>query len=106
MCRTIFLLPWPNFTGFYDSHLPTPYLKSVFREVWQKESSILRRTSKSKFRSYGTVNPYLFRYWQLVTGQFSPINPSKKAIYLELRDSNKELIMSIIRKQKIDYCIE
>ena len=28
------------------------------------------------------------------------INPSKKAIYLELRDSNKELIMSIIRKQK------
>lgn len=100
MLRTLFLLPWPNFTGFYDSHLPTPFLKSTFIEVWQNENDILCKTSKSNKRTYGTVNPYIFRYWQLLTGKFYPQNPCRKALYIQLSNENLEYIISVITQQK------
>lgn len=100
LLRTFLLLPWPNFTGFYDSHLPTPYLKSTFSTIWSLENEILKKTSGSKFRTKGTVNPYIFRYWQLVSGNFSPFNPLFKAVYKELTDDNRESIVEIIKKKK------
>ncbi len=73
LIKTILLLPWPSFTGFFDPHQPQPYLKSTFNEVWSKEYEILLQTSRSKFRNDDNVNPYLFRYWQLAKGKFAPV---------------------------------
>ena len=98
--RTILLLPWPNFTGFYDSHLPTPYLKSTFDLIWNLEPSILEHTLKSKFRKPGTINPYLFRYWQLASGNFTPNNPTWFSKYFEIHDENIDEIVDAITKQK------
>jgi len=98
--RTLLLLPWPHFTGFYDPHLPTPFLKSTFYHVWGKAPKKLMKTSKSKFRTWGTVNPYIFRYWQLVNGDFIPMNPSKKASYIQLKDDNVGKVSRFIIKQK------
>ena len=73
LIRTILISPWPNFTGFYESHLPNSYCKSVLEEVWKKEYEILDMTSKDKFRNIKThVNQWLFRYWQLASGKFTP----------------------------------
>lgn len=72
--KTLALLPWPNFTGFVDPHMPQPYLKSTFIEVWEKEEQILQETSASRFRAYSDVNQYLFRYWQLAKGEFVPVS--------------------------------
>lgn len=87
--KSTLLLPWPSITGFFDHHQPQPYLKSTFEKVWSLENSILTQTSKSKFRSSNDVNQYLFRYWQLVSGDFIPVslkNTYAKAIsnYTEL----------------------
>ena len=98
--RTFLLLPWPNFTGFYDSHLPTPYLKSTFDQIWNLEPCILTHTLKSKFRKPGTVNPYLFRYWQLVSGNFMPHNPTYYSKYFEIVDENIDEIVDVIINQK------
>ncbi len=70
--RTLFLLPWPQMTGFYDPHQPQPFLKKTFEEVWSCNNDILTKTSASRFRSREDVNQYLFRYWQLLEGKFSP----------------------------------
>jgi len=78
--RTILLLPWPNFTGFVDPHLPNSFLKSTLNEVWEKNYEILDKTCSNRFRNMQDVNQYLFRYWQLVRGDFSPVS---------LRDSIK-----------------
>lgn len=83
LLKSSLLVPWPSMTGFFDPHQPQPFLKSTFEEVWASENSILTQTSKSKFRSSNDVNQYLFRYWQLVSGNFVPVslkNTYSKAI--------------------------
>ena len=77
--KTLFLLPWSqsDIPGFINPHLPTPYLKSTFDTVWKKEEELLYSTSSHKFRNEKDVNPYVFTYWQYVTGQFSPIKMKK-----------------------------
>jgi hypothetical protein len=86
--RTLFLMNWPNFTGFKNYHHPQPFLKSTFETLWQKEASLLSRVSASKFRNYSDVSQYIFRYWQFATGNFSPEHYKrayKKRKYVELR---------------------
>lgn len=68
--RTLILLNCPRFPGFWQSHLPISYLKSTWNEVWKKESKILEQTSTNKFRTKNDVNHWLFREWNLCTGNF------------------------------------
>ncbi|MCD7847664.1 MAG: stealth conserved region 3 domain-containing protein [Oscillospiraceae bacterium] len=69
-----------NFPGFRDEHLPIPFLKSTFEEVWEKENRLLRRTSSHKFRSNEDVSAWLMRYWRLVKGEFVPRVPEGIAL--------------------------
>ncbi|WP_292660630.1 Stealth CR1 domain-containing protein [Nitratifractor sp.] len=71
--RTMALLPWRRFTGFVDYHLPQPFCKSTFDEVWSLENEALERTSASRFRRCDDLNQYLFRYWHLAKGEFVPV---------------------------------
>lgn len=68
------LLPWGEFTGFYDYHLPNAFLKSTLNAVWDSEHSLLHETSLRKFRHDLDVNQYIFRNWQLVNNNFHPVN--------------------------------
>lgn len=65
------------FVGFGNSHLPVPMLKKTIEEVWMKEPEILGDTLKSKFRSINDVSQYLFRYWDLASGNFYPVSLKK-----------------------------
>lgn len=85
--RNLLLMPWPNFTGFFDYHLPAPYLKGTFEAVWDRLGSELMETSASRFRDSRDLNQYVFRYWQLVTGAFSPIARQKIGFYTEISSS-------------------
>lgn len=57
--------------GFYETHLPYALRKSTFKEVWEKEKSILEETSKSRFREKSDVNVWLFKYWEIARGTYS-----------------------------------
>lgn len=98
--RTLLLLPWNTFTGFKDHHGPQPFLKSTFNTVWKKYTDILTSTSKSKFRGDSDVNQYVFRYWQLVSGQFSPKRQSQMSRYFAVDDSNVAAISQYIAKTR------
>jgi len=101
LVRNIALLPWPRFTGFVDPHQPQPFLKSTFEEVWEKEHEILDNTSASKFRKCTDTNQYLFRYWQLAKGQFTPISTQdSKYVTLNIDDIRSGKISEIIASQK------
>jgi len=89
--NTLLLLKWKTFTGFLTNHHPQPYLKSTFIELWRLEKNILNLTSSSKFKDSKDVNQYLFRYWQLVKGNFIPDNYKNvflKRKYVNLRSMN------------------
>ncbi len=86
--RTLALLPWPHFTGLVDPHFPSSFLKSTFREVWDVEYERLDKTCRCKFRNETNVNQYLMRYWQMLKGDFVPINVFKDSVYVGMKDRN------------------
>lgn len=97
--RTLCLLPWPKFTGFCLAHMPQPFLKSTFEEVWNKETAALTETCKSRFRQKDNVNQYLFQHWQLCSGMFVPYNTKKNTQLLLIDDYSLNDAISIIKNQ-------
>ncbi|MCD7818271.1 MAG: Stealth CR1 domain-containing protein [Lachnospiraceae bacterium] len=69
-----------HFSGFRDEHLPIPFLKSTFAEVWETVPQLLRSTCNHRFRSNEDVSDWLVRYWQLAKGEFVPRSPLGKAV--------------------------
>lgn len=70
--RSLFFIPFIEFTGAKNAHVPNAYLKSTFCEVWEKYDNVLSQTCSHKFRSVLDVNQWLFKYWQIVSGRFYP----------------------------------
>lgn len=105
--RNIALLPWSRFTGFVDPHMPQPFLKSTFEEVWAEEREALEMTSASKFRNCNDLNQYLFRYWQLAKGNFMPISmKDTKYITMTMENlRNGEVTRSIISGKYAMVCL-
>lgn len=65
---------FPNeFTGFRNLHAPAAYLKQTFKEVWKAEPELLHITSQCRFRRADGVNQWVFLWWQIASGNFSPV---------------------------------
>lgn len=67
--------------GFWESHLPYPLLKSTMDLVWEKEKAVLETTSASRFRSPSDTNVWLFKYWQIASGQYAIGNPKLGGLF-------------------------
>ena len=98
--RTLALLPWPYFVGFRDPHLPNAFLKSTLNDVWSVYGNLLEETSAHKFRSLTDYTQWLFRYWQLVTGNFHPINVYRTSAYYPINEKTLPEIERVIAGQK------
>lgn len=70
--RTLMLLPHRDFTGVKNLHVANSYKKSTYEEVWEKCPVELDQTCRHRFRNQYDVNQWLMKYWQLVSGGFSP----------------------------------
>ncbi|MBF1490981.1 MAG: Stealth CR1 domain-containing protein [Prevotella pallens] len=79
-----------DFQHFYTQHNEKAFLKSVYKEVWEKEPEILSE-SCTKFRESVSVNNYLFRYWQLASNKFYPTKLRGKAM-IPISECNMEKI--------------
>lgn len=75
------LRKFSKFAGFYDSHLPAPFLKTTFSEVWDKNYDTLHKTCLSKYRTSNDVTEYTMKYWCYASGNFYPINTDRMGIY-------------------------
>src|SRR5699024_8549677 len=65
--------PWSNVVGLYQQHLPTSFLKSTMKEVWDIEYEVLHETSLRKLRdNKRDVNQWLFKEWCVMQGKFEP----------------------------------
>lgn len=72
LLKTLTLLPWSFFPGFYDHHLPQPYLKSRFQEAWKVWGKELDRSCRHPFRELSDLSHWLIRYDTLCRGDFYP----------------------------------
>ena len=83
-------LAFPLYTGFYTVHGPSPFCKSTFEELWDKEGELLTRMSANKFRSQEDVTQYLFREWQKLSDKFKAKNIQKNFGYFNIAKENTE----------------
>ena len=86
--KTLALMPWPRFAHIYAKHDANAYLKSTFREVWEKEEEILDATSCHRFRTRRDVNQWLMREWQICKGNFVPASPKREKPYYVKNDNS------------------
>ena len=105
MIDTLRMFPHRQFSAFFDPHLPNSYLKQTFNDVWNVFHDTLTATSQNRFRSDSDVSQYLFRYWQMVTGNFSPMNTNRCAKFYEITENTIGEIERSIRQQDNEILI-
>lgn len=72
LLKTLTLLPWSFFPGFYDPHLPQPYLKRQFLRAWELWPRELDASCRHTFREPTDLSHWLIRYDMLCRGEFAP----------------------------------
>lgn len=73
--RTGIFLQFKTIIGIFEPHIPFSHKKSVCEFIWKKEEKTLDMASRNKFRTADDVNEWLFRSWQLLSGEFKPRTP-------------------------------
>lgn len=102
--RNLYLLAFHNFTGFADPHIPYPYLKRTFADVWEKEPQVLDATCSNRFRSNYDVNQWLMRYWQFAKGDFVPCSPGKGRLLVIGKD-DQQIEDAILNQRYATVCL-
>lgn len=95
-----FNICYPEIIGLYNSHLPTPMLKRTMEEVWEEEPELLDETSRHRFRDKRDVNQYLFRYWDLMSGNFYPIDPKRLGREINISEDKLDEICKTVAEKK------
>lgn len=103
LVKNILLWKFPLFSGFYETHLPAGYLKSVYVEAWKNNSEVLDKVSKNKVRTNEDVSENFIRYLQLAKGLFEPINKLKYGRYCSMK--SKSCSNYILSKKYKYICI-
>lgn len=88
MFMNLYTLPFSNFTGFEDPHLPNAFLKSTWVDVWEKCGDRLKMSCNNKVRSLDDVNQWLMRYWQFATGNFIPAKTGRGKLFVIGQDDS------------------
>lgn len=70
--NTLIMLPFPAFYGFFKAHLPIPYQKKTYEEVWAAEPDILNKECLEPFRTSTGVSDWLIESWSIAKGAFYP----------------------------------
>ncbi len=103
--RYLMLYRWRYFCGFDMPHTANSFLKSSFKEIWEKEYNMLDKTSQNKFRSVFDVNQWVIHWWQMVKGNFSVISHNDVGKYFSLKENNEELFNYIKSDKSTVVCI-
>lgn len=105
LLRTIALLPSKNFSGIWNSHLPVPYNKRTFDEVWQIFGNEISDTLTHRFRSPYDYSQWLMRYWQLVSGDYSLQKKNFGKVYNLTANNIKDAVQNIEKKEHKVICL-
>lgn len=92
------------FSNFQNGHIPSSMLKSTYEEVWQKETTLLHKTSENKFHSMSDVNQYIMSYYNICSGRFVPRSPHFGKCYGIERD-DQEMIADILKGKHKVICV-
>ncbi|MFB8145830.1 stealth family protein [Microbacterium sp. NPDC056003] len=98
--RNIALLPWGSFTGFFEPHVPMVLRTKTFADVRRRLPELIETTTRSRVRSLSDVSPFLYRYWQLCTGDFSPVSPDAYGRFFEVSAASLDAVETHLRSSR------
>ena len=89
-----------EFQHFYTPHNEKAFLKSIYDEVWRAEKDVLEK-SCTRFREPMSINNYLFRYWQLASNKFYPMEVLSKKKVVQIQPDTISMIESMMTDPSI-----
>ena len=92
-----------EFKDIYTPHLTQAFKKSTFSEVWNREYDLIYESCKNKFRASTDIGTVIFRYFNLLSGNFIPSRILGK--YFNLSIDNTKLIKEIENSNCKIICI-
>lgn len=98
--RNLALLPWGSFTGFFEPHVPMALRTDTYEQIRRQLPELVRKTSMSRVRSLGDVSPFLYRYWQLCTGDFTPVSPDAYGRFFEVDATSLDAVEAHLRSNR------
>ncbi len=101
---SLLLLPRSKFESFPLYHHEQPMLKSMFKEIWDKEESLLDE-SCSRFRKDMSLNQYIIRYWQFASNKFYPVKKRGLAYHYYTKEIITDLIKNLNEESYESICI-
>jgi len=93
-------IPWWGFSGFVNYHGPQAYTKSTFQKVWHYHSDVLLKSAGSKFRQGDSISQYLFRFSQLLEGDFYPVSQVERSSFYNLSETNLQSALDDISQSR------
>lgn len=102
--RNFLLLPLTPFSLFEIYHHPQPLLKSILIEAVNKYPLEVNNTRANRFRSPTNVSPYMYRFINLIKGNFMPFYP-RDALYVDVKEINelKDQIEGLKNNKTINF---
>lgn len=99
LLNNLFMFPFHKFSDFRLWHNPQSYLKETWKDVHSHLKAEINVTSSTKFRTETDMTQYVFRYWQLVTGNFYA-KSRKNFLELCLTESQLGIILNSFSNSK------
>ena len=96
---------YPSFTSFILPHNPSPLLKSVYEKIWKEEKEELEQACVMKFRAKTDITQHLFRAWNMLEGNFVPVNPYKLFRYCVIGRDDEKIVKAISDNKIKNICI-
>ncbi|MBQ7883477.1 MAG: Stealth CR1 domain-containing protein [Phascolarctobacterium sp.] len=97
--KNILLMPFPFFTGFYNHHLSSSFLKSSYEYVWNCFPKVLDDTCRSKIREKNNVNQWLIKDVQIIKG-ICKNRCDRFGIRINLKNTNVDECIDIVKKKQ------
>lgn len=95
----------PLFFGIDTHHLPQAYQKKTLQDVWQTDFELLDETCSHRFRSSADINQFVFKFWQLLSGNFEPYNKKHCGRALSAGRNTEEICQMIQKRGCKLLCI-
>lgn len=103
MFKNFLLLPWNDIPGYYNHHFPQPHFKNLFQEIYSLEKERFDSVFENKVRKNNDLNHWLFRYWNLESGNYVP-QANSFGEYILLSEAER-LEKSILQGKAKVFCV-
>lgn len=94
-----------HFFGMAIHHLPQAYLKSTLKRVWELEPEWLDETCRHRFRDSHDISQCVFKFWQLMSGNFYPYDKRKFGRAFHIGAQTSDICRAIKEKKYKAICV-